>query len=94
MRKQRVAAAKSPHAIKNIRVILWLKPLTGAILFYAFLPLSQALRLASSPFRRAIKINFANLIKSLSFQGEVAQRSCDGEVLNLSATADTLIPHS
>ena len=41
MRKRRVAAAKSPHVAKNIRVILWLKPLPGAILFYVFLPLSQ-----------------------------------------------------
>ena len=42
MRKQRVAAAMSPHAIKNIRVIFWLKPLPGAIYLYAFRPLSQA----------------------------------------------------
>ena len=53
MRKRRVAAAKSPQFTKNIRVILWLKPLPGAIFLYAFLPLSQALRLASSPFRGA-----------------------------------------
>ena len=31
MRKQRVAAAKSPHVTKNVRAILWLKPLPGAI---------------------------------------------------------------
>ena len=66
MRKQRVAAAKSPHAIKNIRVILWLKPLTGAILFYVFLPLSQH-SLTALLKRRAIITTLCKSIKSLSF---------------------------
>ena len=65
MRKQRVAAAKSPHAIKNIRVILWLKPLPGAILFYAFLPLSQALQLASSGEPLLTLANFIKEVPSL-----------------------------
>ena len=67
MRKRRVAAAKSPHVTKNIRVILWLKPLPGAIYLYAFLPLSQ-LKLPAPLKRRAITNNFANLIKASPFK--------------------------
>ena len=54
MRKRRVAAAKSPQFTKNIRVILWLKPLPGAILFYVFLPLSQH-SLTALLLRRGVK---------------------------------------
>ena len=92
MRKRRVAAAKSPHVNKNERVILWLKPLPGAILFYVFPPLSR-LKLPVPISGEPLFVHCKFTEKSLSFQGEVGDVVARRGLKSVSK-ADTIIPHS